>query len=200
MTKKTAKNKSIRYEKNPFLDELVINTKSKSVKISTLGKEDNILVNQTTGEVRGTHVVSYRQVDPDKFVKVFAENIALTFDLTAAGIKAFNVLMFSVMEKAIGRDEVLLDIYTLEEFLNINKRIKNFSAPTFHRGLKELENAKIIAKTKRKGWYFINPSFVFNGDRIAFSTIIERKKSNEPSNNQEQQLDIEDQINKGSDK
>lgn len=38
------------------------------------------------------------------------------------------------------------------------------------------ENAKIIAKHLRAGDYYINPNFVFNGDRIAFSTVIERKK------------------------
>jgi DNA-binding GntR family transcriptional regulator len=50
------------------------------------------------------------------------------------------------------------------------------SIATFKRGINELENAKIIAKTIRKGWYFINPNFIFNGDRIAFTTVIERTK------------------------
>ena len=54
--------------------------------------------------------------------------------------------------------------------------IKDFSIATFKRGLAELETAKLIAKTVRKGRYFVNPSFVFNGDRVAFSTVIERKK------------------------
>lgn len=191
-TPQSTRKLSIRYEKNPFLKDLVINTKSKSVKISTLGKDDNILVNQQTGEVRGTHVVSYRKVDPDKFVKVFAENIALTFDLTAAGIKAFNVLMHAVQNHGIGRDEVLLDIYTLDDFLK-NNTVKNFSNSTYHRGLKELEKAKIIAKTKRKGWYFINPNFLFNGDRVAFTTVLERKTQDTTN----RQMDIEDQINRG---
>ena len=42
---------------------------------------------------------------------------------------------------------------------------------------KELEDAKIIAKHRKRGDYFINPNFVFNGDRIAFSTVIEKKPS-----------------------
>ncbi|WP_259272006.1 hypothetical protein [Klebsiella pneumoniae] len=40
-----------------------------------------------------------------------------------------------------------------------------------------MEKAKIIAKTMRQGRYFINPNFVFNGDRIAFTTVIERKNT-----------------------
>ena len=39
-----------------------------------------------------------------------------------------------------------------------------------------MEKAQIVAKTMRQGRYFINPNFVFNGDRIAFTTVIERKK------------------------
>ncbi|MGP0837842.1 hypothetical protein [Serratia sp. CY85251] len=50
------------------------------------------------------------------------------------------------------------------------------SHATFKRGINELEKALIIAKTLRKGRYFINPNFVFNGDRVAFTTMIERKK------------------------
>ena len=30
--------------------------------------------------------------------------------------------------------------------------------------------------SKRKGAYFINPNFAFNGDRIAFTTILEKDK------------------------
>ncbi len=50
---------------------------------------------------------------------------------------------------------------------------------TFKRGMNELEKAQIIAKTMRKGRYFINPNFMFNGDRIAFTTLIERKPMKE---------------------
>ena len=46
---------------------------------------------------------------------------------------------------------------------------------TFKRGINELEKASIIAKTLRKGRYYINPNFVFNGDRIDFTNLIERK-------------------------
>lgn len=48
------------------------------------------------------------------------------------------------------------------------------SLATFKRGINELEKAQIVAKTIRQGRYFINPNFVFNGDRIAFTTMIER--------------------------
>ncbi|PVK27321.1 hypothetical protein C4840_24940, partial [Salmonella enterica subsp. enterica serovar Braenderup] len=48
------------------------------------------------------------------------------------------------------------------------------SESTYRRGLTELCKAQIIAKSIKLGRYVINPNFVFNGDRIAFTTMIER--------------------------
>lgn len=148
-----------------------------------MGHEENILVNQNTGEIKGTHVTTYKKVDSDAFVKLFTSNIALTFDLKAAGIKAFGVLVWILQEKGISKDLTPLDRFVLEDFLKCHD--KKLSLPTFARGLAELENAKIIAKHLRQGWYFINPNFIFNGDRIAFTTLIERNRIKE-----EQQLEF----------
>lgn len=175
--KKQNRKETIRYEKNPFLKDFEVQTGKKNVRVSALGKDDNILVNQTTGEVHGTHVATYRKVDQEKFVKLFCQNIALTFELTAAGIKAFNVLIVQVQKSfnSSDKDKITLDKWTLAEFLEDNPNIKAFSESTFHRGIGELEKAKIIAKTMKKGDYYINPQFVFCGDRIAFTTLIERE-------------------------
>lgn len=167
-----------RYKENPFLEQMVIKGTNKQVTISPLGKDNNILVNQNTGEVLGgTHVVTYKKVDEHEFVKLFTSNIALTFNLKSAGIKAFNILMYAVQKHCIGRDRVSLDSFMLEEFLEENKNIK-LSISTFKRGLNELEKAKIIAKTIKYGDYFINPNFIFNGSRIAFTTMIEKIENN----------------------
>ena len=163
-----------RYKTNPFVRDLVIKRKTKNIRISTLGSDDNIIINQSTGEVKGTHVSTYRHVDDAKFVKLFSQNIALTFDLTSAGIKGFNVLIFAVQFNALNKDLVQLDSNTLSDFITQNTGVK-LSNATFNRGLRELVKAKIIAPYSSRGFYFINPSFCFNGDRIAFTTIIERK-------------------------
>lgn len=166
-----------RYETNPFISNLEITTASKKVTISPMGCDDHVLVNQSTGEIKGTNVVTYKKVDNEEFVKLFSRNIALTFDLTSAGIKSFNVLVWSVQNTAIQKDIVALDQFALNDFLKVNDKLK-MTLRTFQRGLVELEDSKIIAKTLRKGFYYINPNFVFNGDRIAFTTMIERKKDN----------------------
>ncbi|MFS1564224.1 MAG: hypothetical protein ACL7AX_12530 [Candidatus Arsenophonus phytopathogenicus] len=108
-----------------------------------MGKDDNILVN-------GTHVVTYRKADDEKFVKLFTSNIALTFDLKSAGIKTFNVLMWSVQRPDIDTDLVCLDKYAINDLLEENTL--KMSMPTFWRGLKELEEVKVIAKARKLGF------------------------------------------------
>jgi hypothetical protein len=169
-----------RHKNNPFLDNMLVPMKNKKVKLSRLGKDDNVLLNHATGEINGTHLTTYKRVDSEQFIKVFTANVGMTFDLTSAGIKTFSVLLWSVQKSAISKDEVDLDSYTLDDFMEFNKDKKpplKLSIATFKRGLNELEKAQIVAKTIRQGRYFINPNFVFNGDRIAFTTLIERDKT-----------------------
>lgn len=167
-----------RYELNPFVEGMEITLGNKSVRVSALGKNDSVLVNQVTGEVTGTHVVARKRVDKDKFVKTFADYMAFTFDLSKSGNKALRVVMWATKEYAIGKDKVDLGRYTYEAFLDFYADSNPplvLSYPTFTRGLAELERAKIIAKTIRQGYYFLNPNCLFNGDRVAFSTVIERQ-------------------------
>ena len=169
--------KTKRHKVNPYTEGMEMMVGSKSVQVSTLGKDNNVLINQSTGEVTGTHVVARKQVDKTKFVKTFADYMAFTFDLTKAGNKALRVVMWSVKQYAIGKDIILLDRLAYEQFMEFYADSKPplvMSYPTFCRGLAELEKAKIIAKTIRIGHYFINPNCIFNGDRVAFSTVIER--------------------------
>ena len=177
-----------RHETNPFLQDWIVPVKGRQVQLSRMGKDNNILINQSTGEVHGTSVTTYRKVDSQQFVKLFTSNIALTFDLTAAGIKAFSVLVWAVQHKAITKDLVDLDVYTLNEFFaaNEDKKLK-LSKETFKRGLRELNNSEIIARSLKPGRYFINPNFVFNGDRVAFTTLIERSDDH---NSDQKELEI----------
>lgn len=191
---------TVRHKTNPFVENMLIPVGTKRVRISALGKDDNIIINQKTGEVTGTHVVATKRVDTTKFVKTFADYMSFTFDLTRAGNKALRVVMWAMQEQALGKDIVVLDKLTHEGFLDAHgfsdgegdggdEKIPALSYPTFTRGLGELEKAQIIAKTMRLGHYFINPSCMFNGDRVAFTTVIERKKRD--TNEEQQELALE---------
>jgi hypothetical protein len=186
------KTKTIRHEANPFVEGMELIVGSKAVKVATVGKEKNILVNQHTGEVTGTHVVARKKVDSTKFVKVFANYMSFTFDLTKGGNKALRVLLWALKEYGIGRDKISLDKYALEEFLAKHADLEPkliLSYATFARGLAELEKAKLIAKAIKPGDYFINPDVIFNGDRIAFTTVLERKAE------EQKELDLDNKDN-----
>lgn len=168
------RSESVRYAVNPFIKDMVLPVRGKNVQVSCLGKDNNILVNQDTGEILGTHVVTRKKVDTEQFVKLFTANIALVFDLGCAGIKAFNVLVWAVQCRCITRDIVAMDNFTREDFLDNQDKKLALSKATFDRGIRELEQAGIIAKHEKPGQYFINPNFIFNGSRIAFTSLIER--------------------------
>ena len=171
-----SRNNIVRFKENPFLDKLVVRTRTKSVEVAPIGKEKDVYINGTTGEVAGTEVRTYKKVDDAEFVKLFTANIALTFDLKSAGIKAFNVLMYTVQRVAIERDLIAFDHFTLDDFNEFHE--KKLSLSTFKRGINELIKAQIIARNVRSGHFYINPNFCFNGNRIVFQTIIEKKESN----------------------
>lgn len=171
----------IRHKTNPFVRDMVIPVGKKQVQITALGATDAVVVSPETGEVQGTHFVTHREVDKEKFVKIYAAYMALTFDLTAAGNKALRVLLWSVQSqyRKTEPDKVFLDQYALESFLIAPENSRNkqlvLALSTFRRGLGELTKAHIIAKTERKGQYYLNPSCVFSGDRVAFTTVLRNK-------------------------
>lgn len=171
MTDKTKK-AVVRHKDNPFLEELDLTVRTKQVKVSKLGKDNNVLVDRDTGEEQGTFVGTFKRVDDEQFLKLFTANIALTFELKAAGIKAFNVVCWMMQNKAIERDLITIDKYVLEDFNEEHN--KKLSRAVLYRGLDNLIENKILARARREGDYFINPNFMFNGDRIVFATVIER--------------------------
>lgn len=179
-----------RHSVNPFTKELTIRTKNQKLRVSNSAKiNDETWINNTTGELATTQLYTYKEVDETQFVKLFTQNIALTFDLTSSGIKALNVLIWAVQHKAINKDIVVLDEYTLNAFLEDNQKIL-LSRATLTRGLSELVKSKIIAKCLKKGDYFINPNFVFNGDRLLFVNAIKKKSSSQNLEDEQLELDI----------
>ncbi|MCV5306487.1 hypothetical protein OFC24_25995, partial [Escherichia coli] len=95
MTKKIT-----RFKENPFIKDLVIPLKNRQVQISRLGADNNIVINQDTGEyLGGTSVVTYKKVDSTQFIKLFTQNIKLAFELTQAGQKALYVLFWVVQQE-----------------------------------------------------------------------------------------------------
>ncbi len=181
-----------RHKTNPFLTNLVITTNTKKERVSIGANVGETWISQNTGEMASTQIFRYRQVDGNTFTKLFAQNIGLTFNLKSAGIKALNVLLYVVQYHAINKDIVQLDDITLEDFLKDNPSLK-LSRATLYNGITELIKTQILARHLKSGFYFINPSFCFNGNRMVFINAIERNTTS--SSKQEDLFNEQDLLN-----
>ena len=159
-----------RFEK-PVLSGAEVATKTRRV---TNKRGDMMLVNSNTGEIQ-TQIAGFweaEEVDSTKFVKLFIRGVKALKELTGAGTKVFEVLYINVQEN-IGKDRVLMS------FAEVDQALTPMSESTFMRGMRELVEKKFIAATPTLGVYWLNPDFVWNGDRLAFVKEY-RKKQLEP--------------------
>ncbi len=162
------------YSENPFLDVMKIETRrGKQVKVS--GSSGVQVLTEGSREPRDAHLITYNpDVDSESFVKIFSKNIGMMFDLSPAGVKVLSLLIWEV-QRSQNKDVVILDRVILEEFLAVFTDLRMMSR-TLSRGITDLINAKIIARTKRRGQFFMNTAFCFNGNRMIISSVTGVKK------------------------
>ncbi|MGR7334767.1 replication/maintenance protein RepL [Klebsiella aerogenes] len=162
-----------RYKKNPFLQKTSNNTKSGSRRITT-GRDRLLVINEDTGEqLAGAGFFQWQEVDKTQFLKLYINGVKALTELTGAGTKVFEILYRTVQDFK-DTDRVFL-AYEL-----IDQEIVKISESTYYRGMKELANKGFIAETTVQNSYFINPDYIFNGDRLSFvkSYILTESKSN----------------------
>lgn len=149
------------YETNPFLSQAVSNTKRGVKKIASGNRM--MVVAEDTGEVMGgAGFWQTQEVDKTQFMKLYINGVKAFAGLSAAGAKLFAVLYLE-MQKKIGQDRVFLSHAMIDKEL-----FPDVSAATYSRGLKDLKEKSFIAPTTTQGWFFVNPDFMWNGDRLAY--------------------------------
>lgn len=157
------------YDSNPFLVD--VKTKTRRV---TNKRGDMMLVSSNTGEISAPIAGFWEaeEVDSTRFIKLFVNGVKALKELTGAGTKVFEVLYLRVQDN-IGKDRVFMS------YSDLDQKLTPMSSSTYKRGLSELIEKKFIAGTPTQGWYWLNPDFVFNGDRLAFVKEF-RIKSSKP--------------------
>jgi hypothetical protein len=166
-TKNTRRGVSL-YKTNPFLTNMTTRTKRVTNK-----RGDMMLVSSSSGEIH-SNIAGFweaEEVDSTKFVKLFVSGVKALKELSGAGTKVFEVLYLRVQEN-IGKDQVFMS------FAAVDQVITPMSAATYDRGIRELLEKEFIAALPVQGLYWINPNFVWNGDRLAF--VKEYRKTNTP--------------------
>jgi hypothetical protein len=151
-----------RYEHNPFINLAVTNTKKGVKRISNKDGNRMMVVSENTGEIVAPAGFWYAQeVDKTQFVKLYVNGVKEFKNLAGAGAKVFEILYLRVQEN-IGKDQIWLT------FPNIDQKITPMGETTFYRGMKELLDKEFIAESFTPGLYFLNPDYMWNGDRLAF--------------------------------
>ncbi|WP_309295257.1 replication/maintenance protein RepL, partial [Klebsiella pneumoniae] len=161
-----------RYKENPFVMVASGNTNSGTRRV-TANNDKLLIINQDTGEqLAGAGFFQYEEVDKTKFLKLYVNGVKALTELTSAGTKVFEILYRTIQEN-INKDTVFLG------FDLIDQDVVSISESTFHRGMKELIKKNFIAETTTSNLYFINPDFLFNGDRLSFVKTFIKKKTEE---------------------
>lgn len=149
-----------KYAENPLVETSEIKSKQKTVRAINTGS----MVDTMTGEiVAGSAVVVRTMVDDDQFVKVFADGVKASFDLSPSGFKVFQLVLKAAQTAPFGSDSIYL--YFMDAVQDPDMPI---SQQTFHRGLKELLSKRFLAASNRPNIFWINPHLFFKGDRVAF--------------------------------
>ena len=147
------------YKTNPFMMNVAMRDKTKLYRRGNMA-----LINTDTGEIQEGSIAGFweaQQVDATKFVKLYVNGVRALAELTSAGTKVFEILYLK-MQEIIGRDQVHMS------FASIDQDVTPISKATYMRGLAELVAKGFLAASHMPTLYWINPSFLWNGDRLTF--------------------------------
>ena len=148
------------YEENPFISTAIVETKTRRI---TNKKGDMMVVGRESGEIVAPIAGFWQaeEVDSTKFVKLYINGVKAFKELTGAGTKVFEVLYLEV-QKGISQDRIYMN------FGIVNQSISPMGLATYKRGMNELITKGFLAATTLQSWYWLNPDYMWNGDRLAF--------------------------------
>ena len=182
---KKSRRGSIQHESNPFVGNAISNTKQGVKRISNKEGNSMMVVSGDTGEiVAPAGFWQAQDVDKTQFVKLYINGVKAFKGLSGAGTKVFEVLYLRVQE-SIGKDVIYLS------FTEIDQPITPMGEATYYRGMKELVDKGFLAESTTQNKYYLNPDYMWNGDRLAFVKEY-RKAPSKPKNNEKdtQTLDM----------
>ena len=153
---------------NPFLDKVKMEYHFKNGnKYTDLKTEKDI--HMMDGEVIGLAAKKEFEFDDQVFIKLFREGLMEWFELSENACKVLGYIMSKCLKK--DSDTFLFD-YKMAS-ADMDRKVGNW----IFKSIFELCRKNIIARGSMKGSYYINPHFLFNGNRIQFIKTFIRKQS-----------------------
>jgi hypothetical protein len=175
-----------RKTENPFADDLVkeMTVKQKRRYLNSDNKMSAMVVQSETGEqLAEATFYEIEEVDDSQFVKIFANFFSTQHGLSKSGREVLNYIMTEIEAR---RDTVQIRAEKAMSFLGYATH------KPLYRGLADLLNNDVIARTKWTDEYFINPLIMFNGDRVAYAKMYVRKKTKQVRERDPNQIDMFD--------
>ncbi len=178
------------YDENPFIVDTIgeLKVKRKQQFVKPLNNKDykgaEVMMVTSDGEVQGhTAFVRHLEVDSDKFTKLYINQLACLWDLNKTAMRVFTYIL-NVLKPL--QDHVIFDNNDCMVFCGYK------NPASIYEGLYCLLQSGIIAKSNKSYKIFINPSVVFNGDRVTFINTYTKKKKIEADPNQTSLLNLPD--------
>ena len=177
----TIDNKRIRNMKESFLENPFYPDLNDVMQTELVGAEKSIAkimkFSQETGQVLDEEMTEIKEIiwrltHKTRFVKLMTDSIHRLARLNSAGNKLFWIMAGSVSQESKDKDYCYLG---LEHCQSMAKSAGlTLSKPTYYKGIDDLCENNIIAKSTRHSIYWLNISVLFNGNFTNLPKIKER--------------------------
>lgn len=168
-------------KENPFLKqslEVIQKNIVRKYKTASNTSQRAILqaIDPNTGELLGhTQFIRQIEVDEENFAKFYLSRFPKFFELKPQAIKVFGYILNQLIPN---KDEFIFIMEECKEYTGYK------SDNSIRIGLTNLLASEVIAKGRIDNLYYINPMFVFNGNRITFAdTYVRMEKAKKQIDN-----------------
>lgn len=178
MINKEEQKEQKKYKSNPSIQNALKETVKGYRSVTAKSTNTSIVVynkeNESEEELRELLFSTKQEVDKSQFVKLFMSGFGALSNLKV-GAKLLFEYVFHLIQQETGRDKVYFNYKDYLEFC-AKDDLKPMSQASFYRNLNELLENEILFSTENSHWYFINVSYMFNGDRLSFLRTYDLKK------------------------
>jgi hypothetical protein len=164
---------------NPLIQPQTVELKRRYVRSSN----SHTVVNMETGEIHGIAAIhQIEEKDDAEFVKIFADGVAASYELTKTAQNVFRVVLDQYQKTPMSNGYAdYVNLFWFDD--GIDGKTLNMSEYTFKRGLRELID-KTFLWPKDSASFWVNPALMFKGNRAVFIKEYRRKISGQEKRNQ----------------
>jgi len=152
--------KAPQFTENPFMNDGSMDHLPKATKQQQARKRAAVF-EPATGQQIGECDGFYRKIEVDatQHIKLYLEGTGALAKLTKPGLAVFQI-MYCQMLKSFDKDKIMMTALIARKY--------GIARTTYFAGITSLIETGFIAKTDIPPLYWINPKYIFNGNRLRF--------------------------------